>query len=58
MVLRGVHPLPNFVHERTILTKFILFSSAVFDQYGFYTRLDRGDDDALAAVADKLNRQV
>ncbi|XP_028405007.1 TBC1 domain family member 2B-like isoform X2 [Dendronephthya gigantea] len=33
-------------------------SQAAFDQYGFYTKLDRGDDDALATVADKLNRQV
>ncbi|CAB3999718.1 Hypothetical predicted protein [Paramuricea clavata] len=33
-------------------------SNAAFDQYGFYTKLDRGDDDALAAVADKLNRKA
>ena len=48
----------KFNSEQTNTLYFTCSSHAAFDQYGFYTKLDRGDDDALAAVADKLNRKV
>ena len=45
-----------FVYSVFVL--YVSYSNDAVDQYGFYTKLDRGDDEALAAVADKLNRQV
>ena len=50
-------PVRIIPYSSSVSTPF-KYSPAGFDQYGFYTKLDRGDDDALAVVADKLERQV